>query len=73
MISFKDFMKENVTAGSGAIAGIGVNQDGSEYNAATAPSSFGEPGMKPKTAKRYKKKNKEEAEEWQRKITTMTT
>lgn len=66
-------MKENVTSGSGAIAGIGVNQDGSEYNAAYAPSSFGEPGMKPKTAKRYNKKNKEEAKEWQRKITTTTT
>lgn len=73
MLSFKEYIfAEDTTAGGGQIAGIGVNPDGSEYNSATATSSFGEPGMKPENAQKYKKKNKKEAEKWHRKITTIT-
>lgn len=52
MKTFSEYLKEMTTAGSGAIAGIGINQDGSQYNAATAPNSYGEPGV-------HKKKKKE--------------
>lgn len=38
-------LKEDIAnaAGGGGVAAIGVNQDGTPYNAATATSNFGEP------------------------------
>jgi len=50
MKSFQEFIKEDVpvnSAGTGAIAGIGVGPDG-------------EPGVSPKAHKKHKKKNKKE-------------
>lgn len=70
--SFKSYLNENISAGSGAIAGIGVNPDGTEYNAADAETSFGEPGMTPSNIKKYKKRNTEDKKKrdikWSRKI-----
>lgn len=40
----EDNLKEMMAAGGGGIAGIGVNQDGSPYNAGGDPTDkFGEP------------------------------
>lgn len=55
MKTFSTYLKEMNSAGSGAIAGIGVNQDGSEYNSATAPNAFGEPPVSKKNQKKNKK------------------
>lgn len=60
MKKFSEF-KEMVSAGSGAIAGIGINQDGSNYNSDTAPNSFGEPGVSKKDQKKYKRKQTDPA------------
>lgn len=57
MKTFLQFIDEMNSAGSGAVAGIGINQDGSNYNSATAPNSFGEPGVSKKAQKKYTKKN----------------
>ena len=46
------------SAGGGNIAGIGVGPDG-------------EPGIKPKAANRYKKKNKKDQERFDRKLSKM--
>ena len=46
----EDNLKEMMAAGGGGIAGIGVNQDGSPYNAGGDPTDkFGEPPVFGKT------------------------